>query len=305
MTIGLCVPIYKQRQYTYQFIHGLLNQSCKPDIILAIMSDGDNIVESQFKQINAVVYNINAKDFDHGGTRQLACDCLTSVDIIIFLTQDAILARNDSVENLLRCFSDGAVGVAYGRQLPRHGSHPIEAHARLYNYPKESEVRCKNDISRLGFKTVFISNSFAAYRTEALRSVGGFASPTIFGEDTCVAAKMIQKNWKIAYSAAAQVYHSHNLTCMEEFRRYFDIGVFHAKEHWLLEMCGPPSGEGARFVRSELNFLSQSQKNLIPGALCRSVLKWCGYRLGLVNESLPKSMRVSLSNNSTYWSKMG
>lgn len=304
MKIGLCVPVYNNNPYTHQFINGILKQSIKPDIILVIMSGVDTSVESRFRNINAVVHKINAHNFDHGGTRQLACDCLPDVDFIIFMTQDSILAQTKSFENLLRCFSDDAVGVAYGRQLPRVEAHPIEAHARLFNYPAQSGVRSKKDIPRRGLKTIFVSNSFAAYRTDALRSVGGFTSPTIFGEDACVAAKMILKNWKIAYSASAEVYHSHNLSYTEEFRRYFDLGVFHAKEHWLLEMCGSPSAEGVRFVRSELNFLLQSQKSLIPGALYRSVLKWCGYRLGLVNQSLPESMRVSLSNNSSYWSKV-
>ena len=159
-------------------------------------------------------------------------------------------------------------------------------------------------MAKLGFKTIFISNSFAAYRVDALHSVGGFTSPTIFGEDACVAAKMIEKDWKIAYSATAEVYHSHNHTYMEEFRRYFDIGVFHSNEYWILDMYGHPSGEGMRFVRSELNFLSKSHKRMISCAIYRSILKWCGYRLGRVSGRLPKSMRVLLSSNPAYWNKV-
>ena len=89
-------------------------------------------------------------------------------------------------------------------------------------------------ISSIGIKAAFLSNSFAAYRRSALESVGGFPSDTIFGEDTFAAAKMLLNGWKIAYSAEATVYHSHNLTFIEEFRRYFDIGVFHSREKWFM-----------------------------------------------------------------------
>lgn len=304
MKIGLCVPVYNQGSYCYPFVNGIINQSYKPDRILVIDTNSDDLSREMFQKIDAQIYIINKKDFDHGGTRQMAVDMMCDVDIIIFITQDAILSQRTSIENLIACFFYKAVGAAYGRQLPRFNAHPIEAHARLFNYPGQSAVRCWKDIPKLGIRTIFISNSFAAYRTTALRSVGGFSFPTIFGEDACVAAKMIRKGWQIAYSATAQVYHSHNYTYMEEFRRYFEIGVFHANEPWILDMCGHPSGEGKRFMRSELNFLLDSHKNMIPGAIYRSILKWCGYKLGLINRSLPKSIRVLLSGNRGYWSKV-
>ena len=45
-------------------------------------------------------------------------------------------------------------------------------------------------------------------------------------------------------------YHSHNYTFFEEFKRYFDVGVFHEKESWILEEFGQASGEGANYVKS-------------------------------------------------------
>ena len=82
-------------------------------------------------------------------------------------------------------------------------------------------------------KTAFNSNSFAAYRRKALKDVGGFPINTILSEDMYVTAKMLLKNWSVAYCADAKVYHSHNYTIWQEFKRYFDIGVFHAKEAWI------------------------------------------------------------------------
>ena len=55
---------------------------------------------------------------------------------------------------------------------------------------------------------------------------------------------MILAGYKVAYCAEATVRHSHNYTPWEEFRRYFDTGVFHACEPWIQQQLGGASGEG-------------------------------------------------------------
>ena len=66
---------------------------------------------------------------------------------------------------------------------------------------------------------------------------------------------MLLKGYKVAYSADAAVLHSHNYSMKQEFKRYFDLGVFLEKEHWILDTFGKAEGEGLRFVRSELAYL--------------------------------------------------
>jgi rhamnosyltransferase len=201
------------------------------------------------------VYRVPLAEFNHGGTRQLAVNLLPEAEILIFLTQDAVLGSPESIAGLLEAFEDPGIGAAYGRQLPRKDAEPIGAHARLFNYPERSGIRTLNSRGEMGLKTIFLSNSFAAYRREALMAVGGFPQDVIFGEDTITAAKLLLTGWKIAYVAEAQVYHSHGYSLMEDFRRYFDVGVLHARESWLLREFGSAGGEGGRFVRSELSCL--------------------------------------------------
>jgi rhamnosyltransferase len=84
------------------------------------------------------------------------------------------------------------------------------------------------------------------------------------------------------------VYHSHNYTVYQEFRRYFDLGIFFAKERWLLEEFGKPESEGAKFLGSEWSFLlSQGLFYLLPVSVLRAAAKLLGYRLGLCHEFLP------------------
>jgi rhamnosyltransferase len=249
------------------------------------------------------LHSIERSFFNHGGTRQMAADLLPDADILVYLTQDAVLANPDAISNLVRCFDSPEVGVAYGRQLPRPGAGPIEVHARLFNYSTISYVHDLSSSERVGLKAVFVSNSFSAYRRSALMAIGGFRSEVILGEDTLAAAHMLLTGWKVAYAPAALVYHSHAYTMMQEFKRYFDIGVLHSREDRVLSRFGKAHGEGKRFVKSELRFLAANAPSQIPSAVIRSALKWTAYRLGRVEERLSPAVKRRLSMHCQFWTE--
>ena len=118
--------------------------------------------------------------------------------------------------------------------------------------------RCQkslDSVAKLGYKTVFVSDSFAAYRREALFSVGGFPRDVILGEDIYVASKMILANWKVYYCTEARAYHSHNYSLLSDSRRYFDTGVFHSANPWIIENFGRIEDEGYRFILKQLEFI--------------------------------------------------
>ncbi|MCL5796669.1 MAG: glycosyltransferase, partial [Gammaproteobacteria bacterium] len=163
---------------------------------------------------------IGKKEFNHGGTRQLAVSLLPlDTDVVVFLTQDALLATYDAIQKLVAVFEDEQVGCAYGRQLPHEDATVLAAHARLFNYGEQSYFRTSSDIPFYGIRTAFLSNSFAAYRVSALKKVGGFPNNLILAEDMIVAAKMLQSRYAVAYVADACVYHSHNYSPWQEFKR--------------------------------------------------------------------------------------
>lgn len=275
--------------------------SISADRVLIVDSSSTDGTADLVREAGFRLHTISCAEFNHGGTRQLAAELLSDVDILVFLTQDAVLAGTDAIRILLESFSDPAVAAAYGRQLPRGGAAPIETHARLFNYPAQSSVRTLASRDRLGFKAIFVSNSFAAYRREALMAVGGFPRNVIFGEDTITVAKLLLSGWKVAYVAEAKVYHSHSYSWMQDFRRYFDIGVLHARESWLLQEFGSTGGEGGRFVRSELKYLWKENWWVMPSALVRTALKLVGYRLGRIENKLSLGMKRRLSMHRRFW----
>ncbi|MGV0959938.1 MAG: glycosyltransferase family 2 protein [Limnohabitans sp.] len=246
---------------------------------------------------------IAADDFNHGKTRNLALAHLPSdLDLVVFMTQDALLANSQALSRLLAVFSDPAVACAYGRQLPHTDASPLAIHARLYNYPKDSHLTNLGEKPPTGLKTCFLSNSFAAYRVKDLYSLGGFPSDVILGEDMFVAARLLLSGMSVAYVSDACVFHSHNYSTIQEFRRYFDTGVFHARNPWLLDAFGSVDGEGLRFVRSEWTYLLSHAPWRTPLAMLHTVAKLTGYRLGRLERFWPVKFKRWCSMLKTYWS---
>ncbi len=224
-------------------------------------------------------------------------------EILVFLTQDAILASPDALKKLLDGFENPKAGAAFGRQMARPGAGAIETHGRLFNYPAVSSVRSLDSREAMGFKSIFLSNSFAAYRRAALDAVGGFPTNVIFGEDTVTAAHLLLKGWNIHYVADAEVYHSHDYSWWQEFQRYFDIGVLHSRESWLREEFGKTGKEGKRFLLSELTYLRREDAASIPSALVRTAAKLAGYRLGGLEGILPVPLKSRLSMHKDFWKR--
>ncbi len=301
MKCALCLPTLNAAATAHAFLAALNGQSFTGFERLIVDSSSTDGTPELFAAAGFRVHTISRPEFNHGATRQLAVELCPDADIIIFMTQDAILADPLSLQRLADCFDDPSVGAAYGRQLPAEDATPVAFHARLFNYPPISRVVSREDIPQLGVKSAFLSNSFAAYRREALQAVGGFPSEVIFGEDTWVAARMLRAGWKIAYCVEAQVWHSHNYSMGEEFRRYFDIGVFHSRETWFLDALGRAEGEGKKFVAAEIKYLSGTSPWYIPLAIFRTAMKFAGYRLGFLEKNLPAGVKKRLSLNRAFW----
>jgi rhamnosyltransferase len=121
------------------------------------------------------------------------------------------------------------------------------------------------------------------------------------GEDACIATKLLAAGWQLAYCAEAQVFHSHPYTWLQQVRRNFDTGVFHARESWILGILGGAEAEGLRFVRSEWAYLAEKCPENIPNALSNTIGKFVGYKLGMSERLLPSRIKSILSMSKTFW----
>jgi len=283
MTYGLIIPTLNAGAQFEKLLTQIAAQTL-PTKKLIVDSESTDGTARLAKNFGLDVLTIPRKSFNHGATRQFALEHLLKkfpLDVIIFLTQDVLLRDDESLARLVKIFSeDKTVGLSYGRQLPHTNATNEAKFLRAFNYPPESQLRSFDDKKIYGLKTAFASNSFAAYRVEALQSVGGFPSNVPLCEDMYVAAKMLMSGQKIFYAADAQVYHSHNYTAAQEFRRYVQIGKFHAQESWIRETFGSAEGAGKKFVLMKLSALAKKNPVDCVGAIFRDAAKFFGYRLG-------------------------
>jgi len=300
--VEVIIPTYNAARYWKALSAGIRSQTLEPARVIIIDSSSKDGTAEMARQDGFEVLKISPQDFNHGGTRQMGAEYAVNADILIYLTQDAIPYGTDAFANLVKAFEDPEIGAAYGRQLPRENASPIEAHARHFSYSALPVVRSWEARRTLGFKSIFFSDAFGAYRREALMSIGGFSSDIIFGEDTLAVAKMHRAGWKTAYVPEAKVLHSHDYSVGEEFRRYFDIGVLHARESWLNEQFGTASGEGRRFVISELKYLLRHGPHHIPAAMTRTLAKYLGYKIGRRESRLAPRLKHRLGMNKQFWS---
>lgn len=308
--VTVLVPTLNAEAELPQLIHSIEEQSLLPNEIIFADSESSDNTRGLIREFGKKTHNCDVQllsiprsEFDHGGTRSIMAQKATG-DFLVFLTQDAIFANNDSLKSLILFFSSPSMAAVYGRQLPKEGATLFAAHLRLFNYPANSVTKSKADASTFGIKTPFLSNSFCAYRKSALEKIGYFEERLILGEDTIAGCHLLEAGYSLGYCAEAAVFHSHNYTVFEEARRYFDIGVFHKRHEQLLAPYQTSKGEGMAFVKSELRFLKEAKRfDLIPIAFIRNALKLLFYQLGLRHKHIPVAISRRLSMHRGWWKR--
>ncbi len=300
--ISIIIPTLNGGKVFRQLLEQLSAQSIKADELLIVDSSSSDATLSVAREFGATIIEIPQNEFDHGATRSMAAKHARG-DILLFFTQDAVPETEDVIKGLVEpLLRDASIGISYGRQLPNIDASLSATALRTFNYPAQSITREFSDRERLGLKTAFVSNSCAAYRRSCLEEVNFFPEKLIFGEDTCTAGRLLEKGYKIAYVAEAAVFHSHNYSLLQEFRRSFDIGVLHSSEHWLLDTYGRAEGEGLKYIKYEFAMIMDRKKfYLLPLFFCRNLTKFLGYKLGNRYGVLPQWILPKLSMNSGWW----
>lgn len=297
--ISVIIPTRNAEDYIHGLLTSLRGQSITSEIIVIDSSSSDTTVKI------ADSYGVKTKiivkgNFDHGGTRNLAVTHAMG-DIIVFLTQDALPEDKYFLENLIKPLEKPEIAAAYGRQVPKVDAKPTERFTRFFNYPEAPLVKDKEDISEFGIKTFFFSNVCSAIRKREFEELGGFTEKVIMNEDMLLASKLILSGYKIAYVPEAKVIHSHNYSWRQQFKRYFDIGVFLRKNSRSLEHV-KAGNVGAEFLKEEIRYLLRNRAyRWVPYVIGETIAKYSGYKLGLHYAALPNPARKRISMHSNYW----
>lgn len=300
-TVTVIIPVYKPDEKFRKLMKGLKRQTYPIKEILIMNTEEEYWKDAWIQGMeNVRVEHLKKEEFDHGGTRARAAAVSTG-NILVFFTQDAVPADEHVVEELVKAFHDPKVGAAYGRQLADKDCSIIEKYTRSFNYPAKSSVKSKDDLSDLGIKTFFCSNVCAAYSRSIYEKMGGFITHTIFNEDMIFAGRLILEGYCVAYEAEAKVIHSHNYGCMQQFRRNFDLAVSQADHPEVFAGIRSES-EGIRLVKKTAGYLFKIHRPwLIAELVVKSGFKFLGYRMGKSYRRLPRSVINFCTMNASYW----
>lgn len=307
MKIDVLIPVYRPGERFMELLRRLTVQTMEVNRFIIMNTEKElwdvwekTLPEGSLPE-NLSVYHVTKEEFDHGATRDAGI-LHSDAEVCVLMTHDAMPSNKKLIERLVNgLMADERIGAAYARQMPQQNCDPIESYTRSFNYPQESRVKTKDDLSELGIKTYFCSNVCAAYKRELYVTLGGFTKKTIFNEDMLYAAKLIQNGYAVAYVSHARVVHSHNYTGIEQFHRNFDLAVSQA-DHPEVFQGIRSEGEGIKLVKKTAKYLSQNGKAyLVPKLIYVSGCKYLGYLVGKNYKRLPKKVIMACTMNKNYW----
>ena len=103
---AIVIPTYNAGEKWIDCIKAIKKQTIPPTDALVVDSTSEDKTVDIAKENGLRVFQITKEDFNHGRTRQKTLQLLEDSDVVIFLTQDAILADSSSIETILSFFRD-------------------------------------------------------------------------------------------------------------------------------------------------------------------------------------------------------
>lgn len=232
MNIDIICPLYNAEKDIEGLHKSLLKQkNVQINKIKYVLTESKDNTEEILKKSNINYKKIKKEEFSHGLTREIEA-FESNADIIVFVTQDVIIEKEDWLFNLTKDIISGEVDACYSRQICTNNT--IEKYTRECNYPKESKIVSKEDIEKLGLKTFFFSDAASAIKRETFVKLNGYDhKKLVINEDMYIAYKLITNGYKIKYCADSEVIHSHVFTLKQYYNRYKDTGKFFKENSYL------------------------------------------------------------------------
>lgn len=203
------------------------------EVIVVDSGSNDGTVElvkkTQERYPNVVLKEILPKEFGHGRTRNLGASLARGKNVV-FITQDALPYNKVWLKNLIAVFNlDPDIAGVFGKHVPYDDCDIFEKYnlkVHFDNFGSDTTVYYIDDKERYdreeGYRHLlcFYSDNSSAMRKEVWAR---YPYPDVdFAEDQLWAKSIIEKGYKKAYAPESVVYHSHNYTFKQQFKRYFD-----------------------------------------------------------------------------------
>ena len=265
--ISVILPVKNGAAKLRHLLPAILSQQCRDQIeIVAVDSASTDDSVELLKQADATVIAIDPRSFNHGLTRNLAIRYAQG-SIFVFLNQSTLPADEHWLANLVRPLdSDTQLAGVCGRVLPRREADVLTTReiAGNINASTERRVTCITDWEeyrslspeKLRLFVNFHSLS-AAIRSDVFRKIP--FRETMFAEDLMWGKEILEAGYRLQFEPSSLVFHSHNYTLLDTFRRNFDDGAACAR------IVGRRLGDGdvapgvAHLIREDWRYLEEGR----------------------------------------------
>lgn len=286
MKIEVIIPAYKPDERLSKIVSKLNSQVMKPDRIRILLTVSGDAQEERNNLLQTLpegtdIETIEKQYFSHGGTRQYGVDT-SPAEYILFMTQDAMPSDRYLVRNLYMALQKKDAAVAYARQIPYSDASDTEKYSRRYNYPSYSISKTKADVEKMGIKAYFCSDTCAMYNVSLHNELGGFDITAKFSEDMLYACKAINCGCSVEYVSDAHVFHSHNFTIKEQFKRYKQTAKSQKANKEIFKDVKSES-EGIKYLLKGMRYFIYKGNFKAVFELClNSAVKYAGFLAGKI-----------------------
>jgi rhamnosyltransferase len=271
-------------------------KNVSPFEVLAIDSGSTDGTLELLRRFEIRTLKICPEAFHHAQTRNLAAE-LSSGEILIFLSQDAVPTSDLWLSKMISNFDDPRVGAVYGRQLADAEAPAERKETFDVIYGNQKLVKDPSHRNELGYRFYHFSNVNAAIRRTVWKSTRFPEDMKVF-EDLGIAKRILDHGWKIVYEPDAAVFHSHNHSIIGLFKRYFDIG-YTLKRLNIWNAQGTKQSllrDAWKLLKGKIHRPDKSRaRKPIGNGVRRDIAKSLGLLLGLNQGCLPLIMKRHLS----------
>ncbi len=215
-------------EYLPKLIRQIAKQKKVPALELIIAdtysTDGSWEYIKRIKELTNLrikVLRIKPRNFGHGKTRNELVK-IAKGKIIVFISQDIKITSNLWLYHLIKPLEKSEVGAAFSRQIPHPDANLYDKFFYSQAYPNKNRIIDAKNLT-FGVDTIFFSMVSAAAKKSLL-----IKYPFVKDKDASIdqwwAKTVIEKGFKIAYVSKTVVYHSHNYSLKELFKRNFYSG---------------------------------------------------------------------------------
>ncbi|MCC7406926.1 MAG: glycosyltransferase [Phycisphaeraceae bacterium] len=263
------------------------------------------------RQFGAQIYQIAPDQFQHGRARNLGA-LRARGRFLVYLVADAVPADDHWLARMVEPLADPTIGGVFCRQMPPKGTIPTQAYALEHRYGPENRRHVLRPGEPLTLSRVRISNVSASYRRQTVLEMP-FAEHLIVCEDVAMGLALLRGGLDVLYRGDTAVYHAHNYSLRQIFRRYFDIGSS-LRDLWA-ELPSQARDEGSRplenpvrqflaYAAGQASYLARHRRwgwfFIVP---FYDAARLAGYVAGRCHHRLPRMLRrkCSLPRHRMFW----